>query len=266
MKEMKEFSESNGVWQELLPSPIERSTNDFLIGLETPNSTVNTENGKSFLNKMKSQMSNNSSKHSIDGQVTPVYKTINGLKQTKIFPGRIRKRIVLKNGNVNLSKEKVEKRSQKYLQDTFTTMVDIQWRWNLLVFAMGFFLSWFAFAIVWWLIAYAHGDLKLENINNETWTSCVANVKSFASAFLFSHETQHTIGYGSKFPTEECPIAIIVMCIQSITGVMIHCFMVGFIFAKLSRPQQRLQTLMFSRNAVVCLRDGRLCLMFRIGN
>lgn len=56
------------------------------------------------------------------------------------------------------------------------------------------------------------------------------------------------------------------MCLQSITGVMIQCFMVGFVFAKLSRPQKRSQTLMFSRYAIVCQRDGKLCIMFRVGD
>ncbi|GLH06104.1 ATP-sensitive inward rectifier potassium, partial [Gryllus bimaculatus] len=56
------------------------------------------------------------------------------------------------------------------------------------------------------------------------------------------------------------------MCLQSITGVMIQAFMVGIVFAKLSRPKKRTQTLLFSRNAVVCLRDGSLCLMFRVGD
>lgn len=94
----------------------------------------------------------------------------------------------------------------------------------------------------------------------------VAEVTSFASAFLFSIETQHTIGYGGRATTEECPEAIFVMCMQSITGVMIQCFVVGFVFAKLSRPQKRSQTLLFSSSAVICLRDGKLCLMFRLGD
>jgi len=38
------------------------------------------------------------------------------------------------------------------------------------------------------------------------------------------------------------------------------------VFAKLSRPKKRTQTLLFSRNAVVALRDGKLCLMFRVGD
>ncbi|KAH7646298.1 hypothetical protein HUG17_1836 [Dermatophagoides farinae] len=185
-------------------------------------------------------------------------------RESKFFPGRIRKRVILKNGNINLCPEHVDKRSRRYLQDTFTTMVDIRWRWNLLVFAMGFLGSWFGFSIIWWLIAFSHSDF--EHLHDEEWTPCVANLRNFASAILFSIETQHTIGYGSRFTTEECPEAMFLMMLQSITGVMIQCFMVGFIFAKLSRPQKRSQTLMFSRYAIVNTRDGEMCLMFRVGD
>lgn len=34
----------------------------------------------------------------------------------------------------------------------------------------------------------------------------------------------------------------------------------------MSRPKKRTQTLLYSRNAVICLRDGELCLMFRVGD
>ena len=94
----------------------------------------------------------------------------------------------------------------------------------------------------------------------------VVGINSFASSFLYSIETQHTIGYGTRSTTEECPEAIFVMCLQSVTGVVIQCFVVGFVFAKLSRPQKRSQTLLFSSNATICMRDGKLCLMFRIGD
>lgn len=89
---------------------------------------------------------------------------------------------------------------------------------------------------------------------------------SFTSCFLFSIETQHTIGYGVRTTTEECPEAIFMMCFQSIYGVMVQAFMVGIVFAKMTRPKQRTQTLLFSKNAVVCQRDGDLALMFRVGD
>ena len=37
--------------------------------------------------------------------------------------------------------------------------------------------------------------------------------------------------------------------------------MVGTFFAKLSRPKKRAQTLLFTKNAVVAMRDGNLCLL-----
>lgn len=42
--------------------------------------------------------------------------------------------------------------------------------------------------------------------------------------------------------------------------------MVGIVFAKMTRPKQRTQTLLFSKYAVVCQRDGFLSLMFRVGD
>ena len=47
---------------------------------------------------------------------------------------------------------------------------------------------------VWFLIALAHGDLDPTVPNNDVTKVCVENVKDFTSAFLFSLETQHTIG------------------------------------------------------------------------
>ncbi|KAK0085386.1 hypothetical protein PV325_005296 [Microctonus aethiopoides] len=188
-------------------------------------------------------------------------------RQTRFSSRRVRKRVVFKHGDCNVVQGNVAKRRRRYLQDIFTTLVDAQWRWTLLVFSMNFMLSWLGFAIVWWVIVYAHGDLDPRNYSsNKTFTPCVEDIHGFTSCFLFSVETQHTIGYGSKHTTEECPEAIVVMCIQSMTGVILQAFMVGIVFAKLSRPKKRTQTLLFSRNAVICQRDGQPCLMFRVGD
>ncbi|XP_073974304.1 G protein-activated inward rectifier potassium channel 3-like isoform X2 [Rhodnius prolixus] len=187
-------------------------------------------------------------------------------RQTRFSSRRIRRRVVFKHGDCNVVQGNVAKRRRKYLQDIFTTLVDAQWRWTLLVFALNFLLSWLGFAALWWIVLYTHGDLDPNLSNNETWTPCVRDVKTFSSCFLFSVETQHTIGYGAKHTTDECPEAIFVMCLQSLVGVMIQAFMVGIVFAKLSRPKKRTQTLLFSRNAVICQRDGQLCLMFRVGD
>lgn len=98
------------------------------------------------------------------------------------------------------------------------------------------------------------------------WQPCVLNIYSFTSCFLFSIETQHTIGYGVRTTTEECPEAVFVMCFQSIYGVFMQAFMVGIVFAKMTRPKQRTQTLLFSKFAVICQRDSFLTLLFRVGD
>ena len=74
---------------------------------------------------------------------------------------------------------------------------------------------------------------------------------------------------GSSFfraTTEQCPFAIIVMCIQSILGVIIQACMAGIIFAKFTVPRKRGETIIFSKNAVVSLRNGFLFLMCRISD
>ena len=40
--------------------------------------------------------------------------------------------------------------------------------------------------------------------------------------FVCSVETQHTIGYGGRQTTEECPEAIIIMCVQEIVTKSPH--------------------------------------------
>jgi len=217
-----------------------------------------------------------------DGDATPSpgtyyanLKTPDGsmFKSRGYRPGssrKIRRRAVLKNGECNVIQKRIAQRRIRFLQDIFTTLVDSQWRWTLLVFALSFFLSWLAFAVIWWLIAFTHGDLEEmhlpPNQAESNWTPCVFNIISFTSCFLFSIETQHTIGYGVRTTTEECPEAIFMMCFQSIYGVMVQAFMVGIVFAKMTRPKQRTQTLLFSKNAVICQRDGDLALMFRVGD
>ena len=50
--------------------------------------------------------------------------------------------------------------------------------------------------------------------------------------------------------TEECPMAIIIMCIQSIAGVIIQACMAGIIFAKFTVPRNRGETIIYSKNAL----------------
>lgn len=79
-------------------------------------------------------------------------------------------------------------------------------------------------------------------------------------------ETQETIGYGDKYITAKCPEAVIILQMQTLVGLLIDAFMLGLTFAKLSRPRERMRTVMFSKYAVIAPRDGKVCLMFRVGD
>lgn len=181
---------------------------------------------------------------------------------------KVRRRAVQKNGECNVLHS--SSRKMRFLHDIFTTLVDSQWRWTLICFVLSFIMSWLSFAVIWWLIVFTHGDLSPAHLpanqSENNWVPCITNIIDFTSCFLYSIETQHTIGYGSRLPNEECPEAIIMVCVQSIFGVMMQAFMVGVVFAKMTRPKQRTQTLLFSKYALVCQRDGEFCLMFRVAD
>ena len=49
-------------------------------------------------------------------------------------------------------------------------------------------------------------------------------------------------------------------------GCIIQAFMVGLVFSKLSRPRNRSKTVVFSSHAVIVQRNGRLCLVIRVGD
>ncbi|KAL4658038.1 inward rectifier potassium channel 4-like [Arapaima gigas] len=202
--------------------------------------------------------------------------------------GTPRSRFVKKNGQCNVVFSNMDDKPKRYLADIFTTCVDIRWRYLLLIFTSAFLSSWLFFGLIFWTIAWVHGDFDVHPTakssfggnsidglamvigqredNQKEWIPCLLHVQGFTGAFLFSIETQTTIGYGFRCVTEECPVAVMSVVVQSIVGCIIDAFMIGTVMAKMARPKKRNQTLLFSQNAVVALRDGKLCLMWRVGN
>ncbi|CAF2703797.1 unnamed protein product [Rotaria sp. Silwood2] len=124
--------------------------------------------------------------------------------------------------------------------------------WLVLSFVLfGFILSWFFFALLYFLISIEHGDFSLKEddqtlLDNQTnYTrqylkiereKCVQDVHNFLSALLFSIETQHTIGYGSRYITTECMGGILVLTLQSSLGHLLQVIVTQIVFTKLSRP------------------------------
>ncbi|XP_046554443.1 uncharacterized protein LOC124263781 [Haliotis rubra] len=173
-------------------------------------------------------------------------------------------RLISERGATNIQSVSVANRSTKYVSDICTTLIDIQWRWNLLLFFGGFTLTWLIFAAYYYLLAYVHGDLF--KTTDDDWLPCVENIQSYASAFLFSIETMTTIGYGYRFVTEACPGAYLGVIAQSILGAALQFALAGLVVAKVRRSKKRSGTILFSKVACIFAEDLKLRLAIRVGD
>lgn len=148
-----------------------------------------------------------------------------------------------------------------YMTDIFTTLVEVRWRVMFLMFSLSYILSWLFFGLCYWLIAHVNGDAN--NKNNKL---CVYHVRGFTSAFMYSVETQATIGYGFRAMSENCIVAIIVVTIQNVFSCLLDTIVIGITIAKMASARKRARTVGFSSCAVVNLRNGALCLSWRLGD
>ncbi|KAH1025671.1 ATP-sensitive inward rectifier potassium channel 1 [Dendroctonus ponderosae] len=180
----------------------------------------------------------------------------------------IHRRMIKKNGLCNVKQPRSHR--QRFFVLSYEKLVDSSWTTTLSIFLAVLFLSWTCFAIFYWLICFTHGDFEpnhlpeVQKINH--YKPCIYDMRGFSSAFLFSMEAQHTVGYGIKAPTDQCAEAIFVNSIHCIIGFIMQGFMAAVIFSKMTKPRVRSQTLMFSKNATISPRNGKLCLMFRVGD
>eukprot|EP00775_Hariotina_reticulata_P012503 gene12503-12638_t len=95
--------------------------------------------------------------------------------------------------------------------------------------------------------------------------TCFLGFNSFLSAFLFSIETQNTIGYGSH-AIGDCWLPAWLVGIQCILAVLLEAIFLGIIFAKISHPKGRSRTILISECACIARRDGILKFMFRVAD
>nr|BAF73708.1 inward rectifier potassium channel 7.2 [Spathodus erythrodon] len=154
------------------------------------------------------------------------------------------------------------------MQDLWGLLVNLRWRWTLLAFCSSFVAHWLFFACLWYLLAHLNGDLDVQDHDAppQGHVVCVKYITSFSAAFSFSLETQLTIGYGTMFPSGDCPSAIALLAVQMLLGLMLEVFITGAFVAKLSRPQKQAGAIQFSPQAVVGQHLGQTCLMVRATN
>lgn len=154
-----------------------------------------------------------------------------------------RARLLLRSGRYNIVRRGVP---DPIWHDIYHRMLRASWGWVLAVM-MAFYLA----SNALFAIAYlALGD-AIEN----------ARPGSFADAFFFSVQTMATIGYGKLVPRGI--VANGLVTVEALVGLGGLAVATGLLFAKFSRPTARV---MFSRNAVIAVRDGVSRLMFRVAN
>jgi inward rectifier potassium channel len=119
----------------------------------------------------------------------------------------------------------------------------------------------------WWmlftlmLVLYLGGNALFALVYLADGAIAGARPGSFADAYFFSVQTMATIGYGKMTP--ESTLSNIVVTIEALFGLVGLALATGLVFAKFSQPRARV---LFSRHAVVSMRDGVRSLMVRLAN
>ncbi len=120
--------------------------------------------------------------------------------------------------------------------------------WPVLIGALGvaYFLTNGVFACL-----YLLGGDTIQN----------ARPDSFADAFFFSIQTMATIGYGTMAPHGWLGNTLV--AVESLVGLLGFAVATGLMYSKFAQPTARV---LFSRVAIVAVRDGVPCVMFRVAN
>jgi potassium inwardly-rectifying channel subfamily J len=210
------------------------------------------------------------------------YHTVN-MKDNKVpdWPSNDRFRFVDKRSHINVDYSSLGRVKHMHT-NIILFIIQAEWCLVLTFVLFSFLLSWFFFALLYFLVSIEHGDFTLNEseqslFDNQTINStrqyfkierekCVQDVHNFLSSLLFSIETQHTIGYGSRYITTECMGGILVLTLQSSLGYLLQVIVTQIVFSKLSRPTEKSQFVVFSNNALIAPRNNQLTLTFRIGN
>ncbi|XP_062860434.1 ATP-sensitive inward rectifier potassium channel 1-like [Trichomycterus rosablanca] len=175
-------------------------------------------------------------------------------------------RLVRKDGHCNIEYGNVWYSNRlAYMLDLWTSVLELHWSLVMILFTASFIFSWVIFAALWYCIGYRNGDLWWQYPSVDH-SPCVIGVDSFTTAFLYSITTQMTIGYSVRVLTTLCSDAITVLVAQSLIGTVIKSFWAGVIVSKFSLPKKRAKTIFFSETAVICLKNGGLCLQIRVAN
>ncbi|XP_015837662.1 inward rectifier potassium channel irk-1 isoform X1 [Tribolium castaneum] len=172
-------------------------------------------------------------------------------------------RIMSKRGRVNVYLYKIPHKSIRYVRDLWNTLVNMRWRWLMLTVSLINVSAYFLFAELFLLDAWISGDFSESLCNHH---KCINGVHNFTSFFMLGIETITTTGYGYFHPTENCTLVWTILTFSTLVTIFIDGAFISVVYVKISRPAYTINNSLFSKKAVICLRNGALCLIFRIND
>jgi len=138
-----------------------------------------------------------------------------------------------------------------YLRDVYHSFIDGGNIWqHLFVYSVVYALCFLVFAFAYLYISDRCG-LGLEG--------------RFIRAYYLSLETMVTIGYGTPDPYyNDCWEGTFVLTFQSLLQYFLNALVIGSVFVRMTRPQARSNTILFSDKAVIQVIDNAFYLMFQV--
>ncbi|KAF3843089.1 hypothetical protein F7725_001938 [Dissostichus mawsoni] len=177
-----------------------------------------------------------------DYQVVNTSSSGSGFNQPPPEKKRKRQRFVDKNGRCNVQHGNLGGETSRYLSDLFTTLVDLKWRWNLRLALHGLYV-----------VVHRIHPRRPQQSHNDKYTPCVANRRGHDRIWLQIHHRQMPRGdHSLSFPVDP--------------RIDRRCLLDWLHVYQDVSPKKRAETLMFSEHAAISMRDGKLTLMFRVGN
>mmetsp|Transcript_30193 Transcript_30193/g.86490 ORF Transcript_30193/g.86490 Transcript_30193/m.86490 type:complete len:631 (+) Transcript_30193:106-1998(+) len=138
-----------------------------------------------------------------------------------------------------------------YMKDVYHTFIDGSSTFaQFLVYSLMYVGLFLFFAIFYVVISEACG-LGIDG--------------KFIRAYYLSLETVVTIGYGAPDPFyDNCWQGTVLMTVQSIVAYFLNALVIGSVFLRLTRPQSRANTILFSEKACIQEVNGALYFVFQV--
>lgn len=138
-----------------------------------------------------------------------------------------------------------------YADDLFHTLVDAPTTRCIGFLLMAYMTIVFVYAVLYIFYSEVFG--------------CNLDVDGFVDAYFFSLETMATIGYGtSDIFFDDCLGLAVILTSQICVKIIADAVIIGVIYSRISRPNKRAATVVFTKQAVIKRLRGRLYFTFRV--